>query len=238
MPPANSQVPVAVRWWARGCWLVGNGPSYLLFQTERAIVTHLQSGLSSRQLRRALKGFQAFEDGQLVPLLVALLGYKDVGDWCSFALLMEIRRLIYQEPQDKIFEGRLGRFATLIRAARCYQTLAGPLGLPNCTDLELKKFGASDQDGHKLSFGYFRTIPVFSCQSHSVVADCACALWKKEQARWGGRPIALYRVPTRKELRQYLGLDEPAVTKLCRAEGFDWLPRAAPSGPSPRARRN
>jgi hypothetical protein len=48
-----------------------------------------------------------------------------------------------------------------------------------------------------------------------------------EIASFGGRVISLYRVPTRKELREYLCLDEPAVTKLCRAQGFEWLPRAA-----------
>jgi hypothetical protein len=61
---------------------------------------------------------------------------------------------------------------------------------------------------------------VFSCVTNSRIASCALKLWRQE-------PTSLYRIPTRKELRENLCLDEPAITKLCRAEGFDWLPRAA-----------
>lgn len=60
---------------------------------------------------------------------------------------------------------------------------------------------------------------VFSCVTNSRIASCALELWRQE-------PTSPYRIPTRKELREFLCVDQPAITKLCRAEGFDWLPRA------------
>jgi hypothetical protein len=35
-----------------------------------------------------------------------------------------------------------------------------------------------------------------------------------------------YEYRPAKELREYLCVDEPRITKMCRAEGFGWLPRA------------
>jgi hypothetical protein len=66
-----------------------------------------------------------------------------------------------------------------------------------------------------------------TCVTDSQIADCALALWNAEKKSFGGGATSLYRVPTRKELREHLCLDDPAVTKHCRAQGFEWLPRAA-----------
>jgi hypothetical protein len=70
---------------------------------------------------------------------------------------------------------------------------------------------------------------VFRCEPNSSIAGCAQELWHREQAHWRDRATVLYRVPNRKELCEYLCTDEPTITKLCRDEGFGWLPRALPS---------
>jgi hypothetical protein len=68
----------------------------------------------------------------------------------------------------------------------------------------------------------------FRCVPHSPIARITQTLWDREQQSFGGGATCLYRIPTRKEVCEELGLDEPAVTKLCCAEGFDWLPRHFP----------
>jgi hypothetical protein len=68
---------------------------------------------------------------------------------------------------------------------------------------------------------------VFKCVPRSQIARCASELWEREQASSGGQFSSLFYAPTRKELREYFALDEPSVTKLCREEGFGWLPSAA-----------
>jgi hypothetical protein len=125
-----SAVPVVL--WAPGLYLVGDGPSYLLFPAEGRQVTHLTSASGlSRKVREALKGYQAIKDGKLVPLVQALLDFR-VGADADFRskedaircfasrwiILMEISNLIHQSSEDKIFKTRLGKFNSAIKATR------------------------------------------------------------------------------------------------------------------------
>ena len=132
---------VSVTLWARGWWLVGNGPSYLLFRTEDRRVMHLTTQLT-RNLREALKGYQAVKNGTLIPQvydlnLIGLLRSPPKGqgrliyeEGC-FRVLSRIERLIYQPPDEKSFEKGLASFASNIRAAHRfavaeYKFLGGP----------------------------------------------------------------------------------------------------------------
>jgi hypothetical protein len=213
---------VQIQRWADGWPLVGNGPSYLLFTPNKEVM-HLTSGLT-RVLRRDLLGYQAIDLRQardeLAPLAQALVlaSAQAVYDRDThmnslmrkaavFTVIQEIEQLIRLFPQPQIFEGRLHRLTTLIRAAGILAMHDAP-GAPG---------------------------EVLRCEPNSRIARCAQALWL------GGDPTKPYRVPTRAELGQHLCLDKPALSKLVRAEGFDWLPRAragrppmsARAGPSP-----
>jgi hypothetical protein len=230
--------PVQILRWARGWYLVGNGPSYLLFCPNKEVL-HLSSGLH-RQLRRDLKGYTVIgKDGKLEPLVWALtqISADVIHDadprpdaatrmWANTLVLHEIEMLIHQFPPScsKIFEGSLRRLATLIRAARILQLYHGPPDAPGAPSQKSPpgSFFTGDQSGQRLlvmSNPHF----VFRCEPNSPIAQCAQKLWRREGA------TVLYRVPTRRELREFLCLDDPAVTKLCHKEGFDWLPRAPSS---------
>ncbi len=235
--------PVAIRWWARSWWVIGNGPSHLLFRAEERRVTHLTNGIA-RPLQEVLKGYQVIKDGKLVPLVRALIRINTADEFnrgkeeaerykeASRVVLKEIQRLIYL-PEQKIFEGQLARFATLLRAARRFQMEQveryGPQ-FPISLDEERSKFWISDRHGNELFVSDCDDGPQplrgFRCDPHSPIAHCAQELWSREQVRLGDRATSLYYVPTRKELGHYFALDEPAVSKLCRAEGFAWLPKA------------
>jgi hypothetical protein len=236
MKGVNARCPVQIRLLAEGWSLVGNGPSYLLFHAPEKEVTHLSTGLF-RELREALKGYSAIEDGELVPLVQALSlisadAIYDVDKridaaqrkGAAFIVAREIEELIREFPKRKIFESRLRRLATLIRAAGQFQMYHGPPGWPERG--APGGYFARDRYGQQILRMSGNPTFVFRCEPDSRIARCAQELWRKEQQSWGtGRPM-LYRVPTRKELREFLGSDEPTVTKLCRAEGFNWLPRA------------
>jgi hypothetical protein len=264
----SAREPVQICLWARSWWLVGNGPSYLLFRAEEGRVMHLTTGIP-RKLRHALKGFSAIQDGKLDQLVKALIlidtTFLELLDFpeamlplieelsteevnisraAAFAVLREIEHLIQPLDQnnEKLFEGRLARFASRVRAARRFLAEHGrefPTRFgaehgrmfPTSLDEERSIFWLSDWDGHELLISDYCDFPgphrVFRCEPDSVFAQCAQELWHNEQQIWGNQRTVLYRVPTRKELREFLGSDEPTVTKLCRAEGLDWLPRAS-----------
>jgi hypothetical protein len=113
--------PFDVKWWGLGWWLCGNGPSYLLFRAEEGRVTHLSSALTLA-LREALKGYQVIQDEKLLPLVRHLVGIDGANnsDGCeeaNKAVLVEIERLIFKTPEEKIFKGRLARMSTQITAS-------------------------------------------------------------------------------------------------------------------------
>jgi hypothetical protein len=204
-----------------------------------------------RNLREALKGFQAVQNGRLVPLVHALnrintnalLSPNKTEDSirCKKAgveILATLEYLIYNSfPNKKSFEEALARFTSCVRAARrlteAEVEFAGGPEFPISIDKERSKYWINDSHDRELLIGdcadlpgrqyNFRCVPV-PC---SPVARITQMLWNREQQSFADRATCLYRVPTRKELREELLLDEPAVTKLCRAEGFDWLPKAS-----------
>jgi hypothetical protein len=218
MKGVNAREPVQIRLLGQGWSLVGNGPSYLLFGVSTKEVMHLAGGLH-RELRDALKGYEAIRDGKLVPLVRAMTLFSPMAE---LLILDEIRQLIFRCSREEIFEGRLRRFATLIRAARRFQMYQGPPGLPE-GNAPRGSFFAHTQFGQHMLYSNSQNEP-FRCKANSKIAQCAQALWRREQSHWDGQATVLYRTPTRKELREYLDSDEATVTKLCRAEGFDWLP--------------
>jgi hypothetical protein len=243
-----SAPPVTIRLWARSSWwLVGNGPSYLLFLSKERRVIHLTKQLP-RNLREALKGFQATENGTLVPLVHAL-SLINTGmlrsslksrhrlrcSRASLTVLDAIEHLIYHCPEEKSFENQLARFTSNIRAARRFGVaeieFAGGDEFAISEDEKRGIFWIRDSRGREVMITDC-TDPAgaqdsFRCVPYSPIARATQALWDREQQSFGDRASCLYRVPTRKELREELLLDEPAVTKLCRAEGFGWLPKAS-----------
>jgi hypothetical protein len=240
--------PVRIRLWARSWWLVGNGPSYLLFRAQERRVMHLTEQLP-RNLREALKGYQAVKNGTLVPLVRALSlintnaltssKQTESSIRCKKAgveILATLEYLIYNSfPSEKSFEEALARFTSCVRATRrlteVEHEFAGGPEFPISIDKERSKYWISDSYGRELLIGDDTTIAgsqcTFRCVTHSRIARTTQTLWDREQQNFGSTATCLYRVPTRKELREELLLDEPAVTKLCRAEGFDWLPKAS-----------
>jgi hypothetical protein len=238
--------PVQICLWAKSWWLVGNGPSYLLFRAEEGRVMHLTTSIP-RKLRHALKGFSAIQKGKLEPLVRALtrintavLVQLELNDGpytedairakvASFTVLKEIECLVCKLPDEKIFKGQLARFASQLRAARRF-IMEHEREYQVLMDEERSKFWFSDCHGRESLISDCFDSPgpkrVFRCEPDSLFARCAQELWHKEGARLRDRATVLYRVPTRKELREYLCSDEPTITKLCRAEGFDWLPRS------------
>jgi hypothetical protein len=234
--------PVQIQSWAGGWYLVGNGPSYLLFCPNKEVM-HLASGLH-RALRRDLQGYDAIDTGdKLKPLAWALAvassgaiydldSFADTAKrkWAAYVVVREIEELVSLFQQNRqIFEGRLRRLATLIKAAGIFEMYHGPPEAPGAPSLPSPpgSFFARDRYGQRLllvSNPHF----VFRCEPHSPIAGCAQKVWHQEQAQWGDRTV-LYSVPTRRDLRDYLEKDEATVNKACRAEGCDWLGRA-PAG--------
>jgi hypothetical protein len=238
--PSRCQKPVETYLWAGGWCLVGNGPSYLLFTPSKEVI-HLTSGLD-RALRRHLQGYRAIgSQSKLEPLVEALEQASSIViydlDWSAdapkrklgaYKVVCEIEELIDEFRRDREnFERRLRRLATLIRAAgilRMYHRTPPEAPTGPAQKSPPESSFARNQYGQRLLImhnPYF----VFRLKPDSQIAGCAQELWRREQAHWRNRAAVLYRVPIRKELRAHLCLDEPAVTKLCRAEGFDWLPR-------------
>jgi hypothetical protein len=243
-----SAPPVTIRLWARSWWLVGSGPSYLLFRAEEGRVMHLTKQLP-RNLREALKGYQAVKNGRLLPQVYALnlisllhsplkdqdrLTYKEA----DFTVLSTIEHLIYQSPDEKNFEKGLARFASNIRAARRFVVAENEFaGGPKYTwafDMARSTGWLIDACGREIMITYY-TDPAratteakyrFRCVVDSPITRATQTVWNRERQSLGDQASCLYRIPTRKELREELLLDEPGVTKLCRAEGFGWLPRA------------
>jgi hypothetical protein len=249
--------PVQIRRWAGGWCLVGNGPSYLLFCPNKEVM-HLSSGFN-RQKRLDLKGYQAIgDDDKLVPLARALRllsadavylldrsANTTIGKWADYVLVREIQELIaLVSGEPKIFEGRLRRLATLIRAAGVLEMHdERPPEAPDasCPPSPPGSFFGRDRHGQRLLI-MIEPDFVFRCEADSPIAGCAQELWRKEQGkwphdqerdqeRWVGQCTVLYRVPTRSELRKHLCCDGAAVKKVCRAEGCDWLPKAQAGRP-------
>jgi hypothetical protein len=244
-----SASPVTIRLWARSWWLVGSGPSYLLFRTQERRVMHLTTTAHlPRNLREALKGYQVVKSGALAPFVQALIlvntrllcspHQSDDGIRCarhSLRVLSAIERLVNKYSNEKRFEEALARLMSYIRAARrltqAQIEFAGGDQFAISIDQERSKLWLSDSHEREVLIADCADIDgpqySFRCVPNSPIARAAQALWDREQQSWGDRASCLYRVPTRKELREELLLDEPAVTKLCRAEGFGWLPRAS-----------
>jgi hypothetical protein len=240
--------PVTIRLWARSWWLVGNGPSYLLFRTQEKRVMHLtRTTHLPRNLREALKGYQVVKRGALAPFVQALIlintrllcspAQGDDGIRCarhSVRVLSTIERLVNKYSTEENFEEALSRLTSNIRAARRLTqaeiAFAGGDQFAVSIDKERSKLWLSDSHDREVLVGDCADIDgsqdSFRCVPNSPIARATQALWDREQQNLGDRASCLYRVPTRKELREELLLDEPAVTKLCRAEGFGWLPRA------------
>jgi hypothetical protein len=238
-----------VRLWARGWWLVGDGPSYLLFRAEEGRVMHLTKQLPRNLSETLNKGYQAVENGRLVPQvsalnLISLLRSPPKGqdflayEEACFTVLSTIEHLIHQSPDEKSFKKGLARFASNIRAARRFvvaeNEFAGGSKYTQSLDMERSTGWLIDSCGRESMVTYY-TDPTkattaakhrFRCIPNSRIARAAQALWDREQRSLGGQASCLYRVPTKKELREELLLDDPAVSKLCRAEGFWWLPTA------------
>jgi hypothetical protein len=233
--------PWQVERWPGGWCLVGDGPSYLLFCPLNKEVKHLTSELH-RALRRDLQGYQAIgDDDRLEPLVWALARASAYAIYdldtaprrkaAAFTVIQEIQRLIGSFPQPEIFEERLRRLNTLIRAAGVLGMYHGPPAAPGVPTLPSPpgSFFTRDQYGQRLLIVSNPPF-VFRCEPNSPIAQCAQKVWREEQAQWGDRTV-LYRIPTRAELGEHLCLDKSATTKLCRAEGFNWLPRESAGRP-------
>ena|SRR5262249_42209610 len=138
------------------------------------------------------------------------------------------------QSSEQTFKARLSRFNSYIKAAHYLTTFEiqfyGTDEFVTEFDDERSKFWTNDSRGAEvlISDCFNTACPkrVFKCVPRSQIARCASELCKREQASSGGRFTSLYYVPTRKELRQYFGLDEPRITKFCREEVFGWLPSA------------
>jgi len=229
---------VQIRELAPGWALVGDGPGYLLFTPDKEVI-HLSCGLD-RALRRDLQGRAAFDKcGELEPLVQALAlaspgaiyGIDSSPDAverkrAAFTVIQEIAELIRLFPhKPKIFKGRLRRLETLIKAAAILTTYHGPPEAPGASSVPRPpgSFVSRDPGGRQILVINGTPPFVFRCEPDSSIARCAQTLWRSLD------PTKPYRVPTRKDLREYLYTDEATITKLCRAQGFTWLPRA-PAG--------
>jgi hypothetical protein len=217
-----------------------------LFRAEQGRVMQLQSGLP-RKLKDLLKGYPgATLNDQPNPIVSALLllninqlaqllpGRKQRSSsedilkcaQASFSVLRQLQSLLFEIPDQKSFETELAHFASWVRAARRLLRAQGEEFVVSI-DEERSICLWSDSDGNEVLIADFFDSPgpkrVLRCVLDSPIALCAQEWWHRE-----GR-IMPYRIPTRRELREYLCCDEPTVTKLCRAQGCTWLPRA-PSG--------
>jgi hypothetical protein len=221
--------PIQTSCWPGGWCLVGDGPSYLLFRNPQMEVTHLSSGLH-RELREALRNYHVISSNkELAPLVqMLLLASADAiydadpradaasRKWAAFVIVREIERLLRLFPERATFKKELGRFSTCLRAAGQIAMFRSPPGVPGSAGPP-GSFFAGDRYGQRLLIMSNPSF-VFRCEPKSPFAECARKLWRPEQGE--------YRVPTRKELRMHLSTDDSTITKLCKAAGFDWLPRA------------
>jgi hypothetical protein len=236
--------------WARSWYLVGNGPAYLLFRAEEQRVLHLTSDLAllPRNFREALKGFRAVENGKLIPLVQALCLINTAsfysplspnedfhrGAQACMEVLKEIEHLVQQVADEDSFKVCLARFTSLIKAARRFvrsQIEAyGTNQFEVSWDDERRKFCILDRHGDEVLISDYFDLPgpkrVYRCVPRSQIARCVCSLWRAELDKAPGQFSSLYYPLTRKELRQHFCVDDPAITKMCRAEGFGWLLRA------------
>jgi hypothetical protein len=253
--PRSQERLVKVERWARSWYLVGNGPAYLLFCSEERRVIHLTSDLEllPRNFREALKGFRAIENGKLTPLVQALCLINTASFYsplrsneelnedfyrcvqASMDILKEIEHLVGQLPDEDSFKVQLARFTSLIKAARRFvlsQIEAyGTSQFEVSWDDERGKSRWLDCHGDEVLISDYWDLPgpkrAFRCVPRSPIARCVLDLWTREQTERGGNQFtSLYYIPTRKELRRAFCTDESAITKMCRAEGFGWLPRA------------
>ena len=236
MAPERSSVEICR--WPGGWCLVGDGPSYLLFGHTQMEVTHLSIGLH-RELRDALKGYAAIQAGELAPLVEALglAGPDWIYDpdslssrsndssrqWAAFVILREIQRLLRLFPKRATFEKELRRFCTSLRAAGQYAMYHTAPGVPESSGPPASFF-AHDRYGQRVWVSPDPQV-AYRCEPDSKIAECAQKVWRQEQDGFDGASV-LYRIPTRKDIREHLNVVEARVTKLCRAEGFNWLPRA------------
>jgi len=229
--------------WPLGWSLVGNGPSYLLFDARKKEVTHLAGGLH-RALRQDLKGYSVLDECGELAAMVRMLTLASADaiyevdprpdaakrKEAAYIVIRAIEKLIYQDPFDeRLFSGRLRRLCTLLRASRRLAAAQGsPPGVPQNVAAPRACFFARDRSGQRL---FFTPWARFRIEPSSKIARCAALLWCEDQTLLGDQEATvLYRIPTRKELRLHLGSDEASVTKLCRREGFDWLPAAGRNG--------
>ena len=224
--------------WPGGWTLTGKGPSYLLFKSPEMEVTHLANGLH-RNLRKALKGYEVINaKGELVPLVEQLLlaSADTVYDadsrpnardrkWAAFVVVREIEKLIHLFPDRATFEAQLSRLGTSLRAAGEIAKYHSPPGVPE-SEGPPGSFFAIDVYGQRL---LIMKLPPFvlRCESESLFAECAQELWRQEQESWSGQLTSLYRIPSRRDLREHLNVVEARITQLARAEGLGWLPTAA-----------
>jgi hypothetical protein len=237
---------VQIRELAPGWSLVGDGPGYLLFCPNKEVI-HLSCGLD-RALRRDLQGRAAFDKcGELEPLVQAfalaspgaIYGIDSSPDAvkrkrAAYVVMREIEQIICLFPhKPKIFTGRLRRLNTLIKAAAILAMYYGPPEAPGVSSLPRPpgSFVSRDPGGRQILVINGTQPFVFRYKPDSSIARCAQTLWREKD------PTKPYRVPTRKDLREHLCCDEATVTKLARAEGFTWLPRAPAGRPRRRRRR-
>jgi hypothetical protein len=198
--------------WRGGWCLVGNGPSYLLFHHPQMEVIHLSSGLD-RELYQSLQRSHAIRDGKLTPLVEALYlvstfpSPSPSHDWAHLVISREIERLLSLFPEHDTFEKELRRLGSSLRAAGQYAMYHTAPGVPE-SENPPGAFFARDRYGQRLLV-ISNPRAVYRCEADSDVAGCAQELWRKDQA--ANQRVVPYRVPTRKELREYLGRDEPAI---------------------------
>jgi hypothetical protein len=144
------------------------------------------------------------------------------------------RLLYHQFADEKAFKDAFALFVSNFRAA-CRLTRAeieffGGPEMVVSTDFERSKFWLTDSFGREVLISddaHVAEQQSFKCVLHSPIATATQTLWDREQQSYGAQASCLYRIPSRKELGEELALDEPAITKLCQAEGLNWLPRSS-----------
>ena len=210
-------------------------------------VLHLTTELP-RNTCEALKGFRVIENGKVNPLVNALARidtallvsarssvYGLRSRRASFKVLREIERLVYQSPNELIFKAQLARFTSFIKAVRRLQMFEiehyggsqFELSFDSAHSIDSAQSISSLSNSHGEEVLLSGAGHAFASVPRSRIARCALEFWTREQNSSGGRFTSLFYVPTRKELRENFALDEPAITKLCRSEGFGWLPSAS-----------
>jgi len=137
--------------------------------------------------------------------------------------------LVYQSPNELIFKAQLARFTSFIKAVRRLQMFEiehyggsqFELSFDSAHSIDSAQSISSLSNSHGEEVLLSGAGHAFASVPRSRIARCALEFWTREQN------TSLFYVPTRKELRENFALDEPAITKLCRSEGFGWLPSAS-----------